>query len=124
MNRELLANPQLPIWLLRIGLAGTLLYAGISTLMTPEDWLGYLPSLVTDLVDGEMFLRLFALYQIALGVWLLSGYYLYIAALAYVATMGGVLLSNLSLLEITFRDVGLLCAALALAALAWADKKA
>lgn len=124
MNAELLKDRRLPVWLLRIGLAGTLLYAGISSLVTPDDWLGYLPGLVTDIVDGEVFLNLFAVYQLALATWLLSGYYLHLAALACAATMGGIFLGNLSLIEITFRDAGLFFAALTLAALAWAEQKA
>jgi hypothetical protein len=119
MNIDFITNPKLPAWLLRGGLATVLIYAGISSLVTPEDWIGYLPGLVTDIIDGELFLKLFALYQLGLAVWLLSGYYLHFAALVALAMFSGILLGNLSLLAITFRDIVAICASAALASLSW-----
>ena len=39
-----LNNPKLAQALLRIGLAFVFLYAAISSLMHPDEWVGYLPS--------------------------------------------------------------------------------
>jgi|SRR5688572_25161462 len=124
MNTDFITHPKLPAWLLRLGLAAVLLYAGISTLATPSDWIGYLPSFVTDIVDGELFLKLFALFQLVLALWLLSGYNLHLAGLVCLATFSGILLGNLSLLEITFRDIVAICASAALTSLAWPKQAA
>lgn len=123
MNLGLITHPKLPIWLLRVGLAVVLLYASISSLVTPADWIGYLPGLVTDIVDGELFLKVFAFFQLGLALWLLSGFYLHFAGLVCVATFSGILLGNLALLEITFRDFVAICASAALTSLVWPKQR-
>lgn len=116
--KELLQNKALPLWLLRIGLATMFLYAAISSFLQPNEWIGYLPSFVSSLFDGEVVLKLFSVLEIALAAWLLSGVYTRYAALLAAAMLLGITVSNFSLLAISFRDIGLAFAALALAALA------
>lgn len=114
---ELLQNKSLPLWLLRIGLAIMFLYAAISSFLQPSEWLGYLPGFVAAMFDGELILKLFSVVEIALATWLLSGVYTRYAALFAAVMLIGITISNFSLLAISFRDIGLAFAALALAAL-------
>lgn len=113
--RKLLQNKQLPLWLLRIGLATMFLYAAISSFLTPNEWIGYLPSFITGIFDAEMILRLFSVIEIALAIWLLSGVRTRYAAFFATAMLIGITISNFSLLAISFRDTGLAFSALALA---------
>jgi hypothetical protein len=116
MNWRSLESKKLAPLLLRLGLATMFLYAAISSLVSPRDWVGYLPSLMTDHISGFTLLKFFSVYEFALAAWLLSGVYVRYAGLLCALTLGGIVLSNPSLLQISFRDIGLMFAALALAA--------
>jgi uncharacterized membrane protein YphA (DoxX/SURF4 family) len=100
--------------LLRIGLSIIFLYASISSLKNPQDWIGYLPQFLRDSVSATTLLHVFSAYEIVLAAWLLSGKYVKYAALLCAATLSGIVLSNFSLFAITFRDIALTFAALAL----------
>ena len=101
--------------LLRLGLAFIFLYASIAAFINPNEWVGYLPPMLTSHLSATMLLKLFSLGELILAFWLLSGIYVRFAALAATAMLVGITLSNLSILVVTFRDVGLIFAALALA---------
>ena len=99
--------------LLRIGLAAVLIYAGISQFMTPSDWVGYLPHFLTNHVSSQLLLHIFSVYELIMAVWLLSGKYLKCSAALAAATFTGIILTNLAVLTITFRDIAMVFAALA-----------
>jgi uncharacterized membrane protein YphA (DoxX/SURF4 family) len=115
MNWQKIAKLNLTPLLLRIGLAVVFLYAAISSTLSPQEWVGYLPSIATEHVRAENLLKVFAVYELALAGWLLSGIYVRYAALLCAATLLGITVSNFSLFAISFRDLGLVFAALALA---------
>jgi len=109
-------NRQITPLLLRIGLATMFLYAAISSFLDPREWVGYLPAMLTSRFDAETVLRFFSVYELILATWLLSGVYVRYAALLCAATLAGIVVTNFSLFAISFRDIGLIFAALALAA--------
>lgn len=115
---KVLDRPGLPVLLLRAGLVVILLYAALGSLLNPREWVSYMPAFMTELIDPDILLKLFSLYQLGLVAWLVSGVYLRQAALVVAATLGGIVLANFDLFMITFRDIALIFAALALAALA------
>lgn len=109
---------QAGLWCLRLGLAFVFAYAGISSLQQPLEWVGYLPGFMTQLIDAMVLIKVFAIYELLLAGWLLSARYTRYAALLSAATLAGILAVNSGQLIITFRDVGLVLMALALALLA------
>ncbi len=111
----LLQHKNLVPLLLRLGLATVFGYAAVSSFVSPDDWVGYLPQMLTDLVDAKLVLHVFSVYELGLVVWLLSGVYIRYAALLCALTLGGIVVSNFGLFVISFRDIGLALAALALA---------
>ena len=113
--RSLLTSEILVPRLLRIGLALVFLYAGVASFVDPREWVGYLPVLLTEYFPTDLLLTMFAVYELALATWLLSGIHVRYAGLVCAATLAGIMLANPSLLHVTFRDIGLLFAALALA---------
>lgn len=115
MNRQTLQKKNLTPLFLRLGLATVFLYAAISSFVSPRDWVGYLPAFMTDIVEAETLLKFFSVYELALAGLLLSGVYVRYVALLCAATLAGIAAFNFSLLQISFRDVGLALAALALA---------
>lgn len=104
----------LPALLLRIGLAFVFLYAGIASLQQPLEWEGYIPHFVASTFGVTTALHLIAILEIALGMWLLTGKYTKYAAAVSALMLAGIIFVNLNQLLVTFRDVGLLFAALAL----------
>lgn len=100
--------------LLRVGLAFVFLYAAVASLASPQDWVGYLPNLTRNLLSGTTLLHVISAYEIALVLWLLSGKYVRYAAALCALTLTGIVLSNLSIFIVTFRDIALIFAALAL----------
>lgn len=109
---------------LRLGLATVFLYAAISSALSPNEWIGFLPNVLTELFPAEALLKVFSVYELLLAAWLLSGVYVRYGALLCAATLGGIVVSNFSLFAISFRDIGLICAALALAFYSSGDRRA
>ena len=105
-------------WLLQIGLAAVFLYAGISSLKTPGDWVGYLPAYLTGSISAFTLVKILAFYELVLAGWLLSGKYLKPVALLSAVTLGSILVVNPHQLIVTFRDIGLVFMALSLMVLA------
>lgn len=101
--------------LLRIGLAIIFLYAAVGSLTNPQEWIGFLPGILRDMFPADLLLKVFSGYEALLVAWLLSGVYVRFAAILCAATLGGIVVSNFQLFEITFRDIALIFAALALA---------
>ncbi len=114
MNWRGLTKQNLTPLLLRFGLAFVFAYAAIGSLVNPDEWIGYLPSQLTEHLSATLLIKFFGVYELLLAVWLLSGVYVRYAALLCAATLGGIIVSNLGILIVTFRDIGLLFAALAL----------
>lgn len=104
-------------FLLRIGLATVFLYAAVASFLDPLSWIGFFPSFLRDMFDANKLLMFFSVFEIALALWLLSGVRTFFAGLAAAATLSGIILGNLGILDIVFRDVAILFAALALVAL-------
>jgi uncharacterized membrane protein YphA (DoxX/SURF4 family) len=100
--------------LLRMGLATVFIYAAVSSYLDPREWVGYLPSFIVENFNAEALLKLFSVYELLLAAWLLSGVYARYAGLLCALTLAGITVSNVSLFAISFRDIGLMFAALAL----------
>ncbi|HXH26414.1 MAG TPA: MauE/DoxX family redox-associated membrane protein [Candidatus Acidoferrum sp.] len=108
------AQPQLAALLLRFGLAFVFTYAAVDSFIHPDDWVGYLPHFMTIFIPAETMLNVISAYELALAGWLLIGKYTRYAAILSALTLAGILAANLGILGVTFRDVGLVFAALAL----------
>ena len=108
------AQPQLAALLLRLGLAFVFTYAAVDSFIHPGDWVGYIPHIMSMFVPAETALKAISIYELLLAGWLLFGKYTRYAAALSALTLAGILTANLGVLGVTFRDVGLVCAALAL----------
>ncbi len=111
-----------PAWPLRIGLGLMYLYSGIGFLHNPLDWQGFLPTGFAAVVERVIPLSAYLAFQgigeLALAAvflgWFLPLMAVRIAAVAAALEFTGILfLTGLDL--VTFRDIGLLGAALTLA---------
>lgn len=100
--------------MLRLGLAFVFAYAAISAFVTPRDWVGFLPTMMTDIVDADLLLKFFSTFELLLAAWLLSGVYVRLAGLVSALMMIGIVVTNPSVFIVSFRDIGLAFAGLAL----------
>ena len=109
-------------FLLRVGVSVVFLYAGISSLSNPQDWIGFVPQWISIFVAKETFLFMHGITDLLIGVWLLSNFKSFWAGL--IASLGliAIISVNFTQLEIIFRDVAILFASLAIMALNYKEK--
>lgn len=102
---------------LRIGLAFIFIFAAFSAFLNPQAWIGFVPTFIGNFITRGFFLLFHDLINFGLGLWLLSGKKTYYAAILSCIMLAGIILANLGSFLVTFRDVGLFFAAVALAVL-------
>jgi len=107
---------------LRIGLAFVFIYAAVSAFLDPQSWIGFVPSFVQNTITRAYFLFAHDIISLCLGLWLLSGKKQFWAAVVSCLALAGIIITNIPSFIITFRDVGLLMAAAALAVISYSKR--
>lgn len=104
--------------LLRIGVAFAFIYPAVAAFFDPLSWIGFFPTVMRDMVSNDaLLLHVFGLTEIAIAAWILVGKRIFIPSTLAALYLTAIILFNLSLFDIIFRDVPILFMALALAAL-------
>jgi|SRR3989344_2619961 len=116
-------NSSLAFFFLRLGIATVFLYAAIASFLDPLSWVGFFPVWLKTLFPATILLYLFSTYEIVLAFWLLSGRHALYAASLAALTLFSIVIFNTSALDIVFRDVAILFAAVALASLTHEQQK-
>ena len=101
--------------LLRVGLAFTFIYAGITAYLSPSNWIGFIPLFIENFTSLETFLKFHSVFDILLGLWLLSNKKIFYASTLSAIFLTGIIIFNFASLDIIFRDIPILLAAIALA---------
>lgn len=104
--------------ILRWGLAFVFFYAAVASLRHPETWVSYLPSFLANGPSAHLLLVCFSVIELILAAWLFWGKKLAWSSMISALMLLGITIVNLDILDITFRDIGLAMAALALFELA------
>ncbi len=107
-------NKYLVSFFLRLGIAAVFLYAAIASFLTPNNWIGFLPVWLRNIIPGMILLSIFSVYEIILSIWLLSGKKIYYASILSAITLSLIIVTNISQLDILFRDIAILFSAVAL----------
>ena len=102
---------------LRVALAIPFLFAAIDATLQPEAWVGFIPFFLRNIFPEILLLGAHTLLDFTLAVWLISGWKTKEAAIFSALTLLTIIVANITALEIVFRDVGLLLAAVALGVL-------
>ncbi len=105
--------------LLRVGLAIVFIYAAIASLLEPSNWVGYIPNFVEFIVSKNVFLLIFSIYEIILGIALLSNYRTFLFSVLSNITILFIVLGNIFVFDIVFRDVAILFMSFALSVLSY-----
>ncbi|MDO8430726.1 MAG: hypothetical protein Q7S72_01945 [Candidatus Taylorbacteria bacterium] len=102
-------------FLLRFGVAFTFLYASISAFIDPAPWLGYFPDFMRAWDIDNILLLTWGGGELIIGLWLLSGYRIFLPSIASAGLMLGIFLTDFDSLHIIFRNVCILCTSISLA---------
>lgn len=109
----------LPSDILQFGLAFVFVYAAVQIYLNPQSFVGYAPEFIFDFIPVKIFMYSFATFEIFLALWLISGKKLLYSALTAAGIMILINIFNLDLFIVLFRNVAILCGALALAAMSY-----
>ncbi len=102
-----------PAFVLRIGLGLTLIYAGAHILGDTATWAGFIPPWLYKLIDPSFFLTIHGIGELILGILLLAGLFLpFVSILTFLDMLSIIVFYGVD--DISFRDFGLMMAALAL----------
>lgn len=108
------------LFVLRLAIAFTFVYAGISGFINPSNWIGYFPTwLVLPGISAETLLIVWGIFEILLGAWILFGRKIFIPSVIAALLLFGITALNFIQIEVLFRDIGLGLAALSLAIASW-----
>ena len=113
---------KLALFLLRLGIASVFLYAAIAAYLEPQNWIGYIPEFFRNILPAGTLLVLFGVYQVILSLWLLWGKKIFWASLLSILTFIAIITVNIGSLDVVFRDIAILFAALSLAVLTYESK--
>ena len=107
-------NPRLVNILLRISIASVLLYAAFASILQPYNWIGYFPPFIRVAIADNVLLWIFSIVQIALAIWVLSGWKQFFAAGTSALLLLVIIAVNYTQMDILFRDFAIFFAAGAL----------
>lgn len=112
-----------PKGLLKIGLSFVFIYIAIASIALPNAWVSLSPVYLRFFFAPQIIIYAAAVYEIILGLWLISGKQTYYAAILSAITLLLVILFNLGSLMIIFYDISLIFASLALVSLSYKGSK-
>jgi len=112
MNSERLAK-----YFLRIGLAFVFIYASVEIYLSPDNFLKYVPNQLLDMIPLDTFLIVFGIAEIALAVWLISGWKGHYPSFLSFLMMAGIVAFNMEYFQVLFRNVAIGFGSLALVVL-------
>ena len=104
---------------LRVGLAFSFLYPPLNALVDPTSWIGYFPQFVRGYVPEMTLLHSFGVIEIALALWLLSGWKVFYPATLMGLMLLGIVVFDSGDFQVLFRDLSIAAIALALALAHW-----
>ena len=102
-------------FLLRTAIAFTFLYPAVDAVLHPDAWIGFFPQFIFAFVPGSLALPVWSLAEAVLALWIFSGKRIFLPSLAATIALVLIVLFNLPLMEIVFRDIALACVAAVLA---------
>ncbi len=117
-------NQKIVLLFLRLAIASVFYYAAIASFIEPDNWIGYLPQFLRHIFPATFLLSSFSLYEFFLATWIMSGWKSFYSACLASLTLIGIIISNITLIDIVFRDIAIFFASLALATASWEKSKA
>jgi hypothetical protein len=113
----------LSILFLRIGIAFSLIYAAVGGILNPDSWIGFFPPFIQGIVSDDMLLSFWGAIELIIALWLLSNRRVFYPAIISALMMLGIVVFNFGALDVIFRDIAILLAAVSLAIMTYEGKK-
>ena len=108
---------------LRVGVAFAFIYPAVAAFLEPLSWIGFFPAFIRDIVDSEtILLSLVSLFQIGIALWIIAGRKIFIPSVIASIYLCLIIIFNLELLDIVFRDIPILLMAIALALIHYGNR--
>ncbi|KKQ36018.1 MAG: hypothetical protein US50_C0001G0020 [Candidatus Nomurabacteria bacterium GW2011_GWB1_37_5] len=114
---------KIEILIARLGLAFPFIYAAIASYFNPDAWIGFFPSFITNSISSEILLGSWAIFQIIIALCLIIGKKILIPSIIAALMLTGILIFNIQLLDIIFRDVSILASAIVLVIISYKNQK-
>ncbi|HEV8666865.1 MAG TPA: hypothetical protein VN665_03405 [Candidatus Paceibacterota bacterium] len=102
--------------LLRIAIAFAFLYPPYDAIANPYSWLSYFPQFLQNTATANELLLVWGILEVIIALWILSGIKIFIPSVVAAIFLCLIVVFNLPVMEIVFRDISL---ALVAATLAW-----
>lgn len=110
--------------LLKIGVAFAFIYPAVAAFLMPSSWIGFFPQFIKDFIPNEIILlSIFGISEILIAFWILVGRNIFIPSLLASIYLILIILLNINLFDVLFRDVAILFMTLSLATLSRGSNK-
>ena len=101
-------------FLIRAGIAFAFFYAAFAAYQNPANWISYFPAFIRNGFPEQTLMICWEILQIIIGLWILSGKKVFLPSLFASFALAGLIFYNLAQMDVIFRDVTILAAAIAL----------
>lgn len=110
------------LFILRCAIASVFIYAAITSFLAPDDWVEFFPLFLQKAIPEHMLIGVFSFYELVLAAWLIYGKYTFYAAVLAAVTISSIIIFNLTVLDIVFRDFAIILSAASLAVFTYKKK--
>lgn len=122
MNVKYMTRESIALFLLRCAIASVFIYAAVASFLNPDNWVEFFPLFLQQAIPEHILITGFSVYEIIMAVWLLSGKFTFYAAVISALTISGIVIFNLSVLDVIFRDFAIMLSAVSLAVFTYKKK--
>jgi len=108
-----------------MGVAFAFIYPAISAWIHPFSWIGYFPPFVLAIAGSYdmVLLHAFGIVEIGIALWILFGRNIVIPSTLAAAMLFGIVVSNISQIDVLFRDIPIFIMAVVLALEAYHNER-
>ena len=107
------------LMLLRVGVAFAFLYVAVSMSINPDNWIGYYPDFLLNMVAEKILTTSSAIFHTVIALWILFSRRIFIPSVLASLGLIAIIAFNYTQMNTLFRDVTILTATLALAIEGW-----
>lgn len=102
---------------LRLGLAFAFIYPAASAFIEPNNWIGFIPIFVRDIISADIFLPIYSIIEFVIGIGLVFSKNPFYYAVSGAALLAAVVILNIGSFDLVFRDISIIGMAISLALL-------
>ncbi len=101
-------------YILRFGLAFAFIYPAISAFVEPNNWIGFIPVFIREIVPASIFLPIYSVAELIIGAGIIFSKNPLYYAVSGIFILSAVVILNVGSFDLVFRDVSVIGIAVAL----------